>query len=142
MVTREETDQWGSALRELFWDPHRWYDEYKTTMKTATFELGPDEYLMLGDNSPRSRDSRLWSNTRQAKHRYAVERSALVGKAFFIYWPHGEPFLNGGHGYTPPLSYFYHYERENGKGNRTVRTNYPELRVPFYPQVMRMHRIR
>jgi signal peptidase I len=34
---------------------------------------------MLGDNSPQSKDSRYW---------YTVDRSLLIGKALFIYWPH------------------------------------------------------
>ncbi|MCC7085134.1 MAG: signal peptidase I [Pirellulales bacterium] len=37
------------------------------------------EYLMLGDNSPKSADGRYWG---------VVDRSLLIGKALFIYWPH------------------------------------------------------
>ncbi|MEX0704481.1 MAG: signal peptidase I [Planctomycetales bacterium] len=122
------------------------------------FTLGQDEFFMLGDNSPQSQDSRLWGNTRYAEHRHAVPRSALVGKAFFIYWPHGRPFLNDGRGYpddgnsvfdTAFLSnWFYHQERRievdrNGKeGVRVLKTDYPSFRVPFYPQFGRMERIR
>ena len=52
-----------------------------------------DEFLMLGDNSPRSNDSRLWQTT------HSVPRHLLIGKAFFVYWPHGVPFLNNGRGF-------------------------------------------
>ncbi|MFQ5735094.1 MAG: signal peptidase I, partial [Planctomycetaceae bacterium] len=94
--------------------------------------LAAGEFFMMGDNSPRSRDSRIWPNAyRKTKHRFAVPRSALVGKAFYIYWPHGKPFLNGGKGF--PV--WYH---------RTVTgeaTNYPSFRIPFYPNFERMRRI-
>ena len=30
------------------------------------FKMGQDEFFMMGDNSPRSKDSRLWSNVRRA----------------------------------------------------------------------------
>ena len=112
--------------------------------------MGENEFFMMGDNSPRSKDSRLWSNARHALHRYAVPRLALVGKAFFIYWPHGVPFGNDGRGYpdgpnslwnnklTAPL--FYNYDDEMGQA--VLDTSYPKLRVPFYPNFARMHRIR
>ncbi|MCK6470379.1 MAG: signal peptidase I [Planctomycetes bacterium] len=61
-------------------------------MKTGRFEMrvpaydpdkeaGPsnqDHYLMLGDNSPSSRDSRCWG---------FVPRDHLVGRASFVWWP-------------------------------------------------------
>ena len=63
---------------------------------------------------------------------HAVPRTALVGKAFFIYWPHAVPFLNDGRGY--PIAYHY-----TGPGEKT---DYPKMSIPFYPQFTRMHRIR
>ena len=87
--------------------PAEWFREYERGLASRQtgpgsrhenvpfqFKMGKDEFFMMGDNSPRSKDSRLWSNARHALHRYAVPRIALVGKAFFIYWPHGIPFLN------------------------------------------------
>jgi len=55
------------------------------------FTLGDDEFFVLGDNSPKSSDSRLWNLERPA-----VPRRNLVGKALFVYWPsagrrHGIP---------------------------------------------------
>jgi signal peptidase I len=44
--------------------------------------LQPDEFFVLGDNSPNSLDCRLW-----ALDRPVVPRRNLVGKAFFVYWP-------------------------------------------------------
>lgn len=123
-----------SDLQPLQHDPEAWYREFSRNPNPVTFsKLGEDEFFMMGDNSPRSKDSRLWSNTnRHAKNRHAVHRRLLVGKAFFVYWPHGVPFLNDGKGY-PVL---YHRDITGEK------TDYPSFRFPFYPNVGRMHRIR
>jgi len=40
--------------------------------------LGPDEYFMLGDNTNKSADSRMWG---------PVKRELIVGVADLIYWP-------------------------------------------------------
>jgi len=42
-----------------------------------------DRFFVLGDNSAQSSDGRLW------RGQYWVERELLIGKALFIYWPHG-----------------------------------------------------
>ncbi len=58
--------------------------------------LREGEYFMMGDNSPASKDSRLWDETGP----HLVERGEefqlgtvpedqLVGQAFFVYWPAG-----------------------------------------------------
>jgi hypothetical protein len=44
--------------------------------------LLPDEFFVLGDNSPNSSDCRLWTIDRPV-----VPHRNLVGKAFFVYWP-------------------------------------------------------
>lgn len=46
------------------------------------FELPDDGFLMLGDNSPNSFDSRFWGGN------FVVHRELLVGRALFVYWPH------------------------------------------------------
>jgi signal peptidase I len=88
-----------------------------------------DEFLMLGDNSPRSNDSRMWTRS------HAVPRRLLIGKAFYIYWPHGVPFLGGGRGFALGN---YH-EREGGPN---AKVTVPKYSAPFYPQIGRMKRIR
>jgi signal peptidase I len=122
-------------LRRALNDPAEWYDIYMKRGRNARFELGDDEYLMLGDNSPRSQDSRVWPNARGAERRHAVPRSALVGRAFYIYWPHGIPFMNGGEGF--PVT---RHKKRTRDG--IVRSDYPDFRAPFYPNIWRMQRIR
>jgi signal peptidase I len=61
------------------------------------YELGDDRFLMLGDNSPRSKDSRGWDSSDLAwdtsnRKSWEVPRNLLTGKAFYVYWPHGVPF--------------------------------------------------
>ncbi len=51
----------------------------------AEFPLQADQFLALGDNSAKSKDSRLWE---EDGFEYYVKRDLLIGKAFFIYWPH------------------------------------------------------
>ena len=47
----------------------------------APYRLGPDEYFVLGDNSPVSNDSRFWD------HGPIVPASALVGRPFLVHVP-------------------------------------------------------
>ncbi len=67
----------------LLSDPAQWGTF--ANMKQAEFPLGADQFLALGDNSPKSKDSRLWE---QDNFEYYVSRELLVGKALYIYWPH------------------------------------------------------
>ena len=47
-------------------------------IKGRTVTLGPDEYFAMGDNRSHSSDSRVWG---------PVDKSEIIGKAFFRYWP-------------------------------------------------------
>ena len=64
------------------------------------FELGRDEFFVLGDNTPASADARCWNSPGigNNQHQYrqgTVPRDYLVGKAFFVYWPGPfKPFNN------------------------------------------------
>lgn len=124
-------------LRRALNNPAEWNRLYARAHE-ARFTLSDDEYLMLGDNSPRSQDSRVWPNMRQAERRHAVPGSALVGRAFFVYWPHGVPFMNNGRGY--PVAW-HKQPRADGEPG-TVRSDYPSFSIPFRPQFERMNRIR
>lgn len=160
-----------ASLRKLVSQPEQWGDQYergwirndpKVPESAYVFELGPDEFFMMGDNSPRSKDSRLWPQRFRGplvEHRHAVQRSALVGKAFFIYWPHGVPFLNDGRGFPDDgnsvlnnavtRGWFYHkapkFDKQTGAfiGAEVPENDlYPSFRIPFYPNISRMERIR
>ena len=48
----------------------------------VTFQLERDQFFMMGDNSSNSSDARLWGPN------HYVNRDLLIGKAFFLYWPH------------------------------------------------------
>ncbi len=62
-------------------DPRQW--EVFRTFRDVEFPLEKDQFLMLGDNSAASKDSRLWDD-----QEYYVKRELLIGKALYIYWPH------------------------------------------------------
>jgi signal peptidase I len=123
-------------FRRLLARPEEWWRRYSQSRKVARFRLNDstddaeDEFLVLGDNSPRSKDSRAWD------HSPAVPRRLLIGKAFYIYWPHGVPF-GGSDGKGWPV---FHYGEP--RGQRAENSGVPSMSLPFYPQVQRMKRIR
>lgn len=125
------------ALQDSLERPNDWSQLYTAgalEFDQLDLQIGPDHYLALGDNSPRSSDSRLWLSQQ------TVPRNYLVGKAFYTYWPHGVPFLNDGHGF--PI--WWHKTIQVGP-NEVVKSTvreYPKYSIPFYPQVERMRRIR
>ncbi len=41
-------------------------------------QLTPDQYFVLGDNSPNSKDSRMWRS---------LPKKNLLGRAFVVFWP-------------------------------------------------------
>ncbi len=60
------------------------------TASEPEHELGPDEYFVLGDNSPASADSRRWSHA-------GIPRDNIIGRAFFVFWPVQDmKWLSGG----------------------------------------------
>lgn len=108
------------------------------------YVLSDDEYLMFGDNSPKSKDSRLFDHySRPSRginsHRYAVREKDLIGEALCIFWPHGIPFMNDGKGYT-----VLKHKMLQGVNGQTelAEVDYPLYSAPFYPNLSRMKKIR
>jgi len=83
--------------------PERWGAANSTN--AVEFDLDSEQYLMLGDNSARSSDSRLWE---QKGFEYYVSRELLIGKALYIYWPHSWDKLPGT---NIPFPYFPNIQR-------------------------------
>jgi signal peptidase I len=112
--------------------------------KYMLYQLADDEYLMFGDNSPKSKDSRLFDHYSRPmrgidSHRYAVREKDLIGEALCIFWPHGIPILNDGKGYTVMRHKMWQFE---GREKHLVDVDYPLYSAPFYPNLSRMKRIR
>lgn len=95
---------WQRDLDDVMYDPRKW-DE--TTVfadrRSVEFTMGEDQFFPLGDNSPQSKDARLWSDGSHDTGYHSpppyVERELLIGKALVVYWPHGwrppSPTLSG-----------------------------------------------
>jgi signal peptidase I len=80
--------------RDLYYQSRRSgsrYDRASAIVNPMT--LGPDEFFVLGDNSPFSRDARMWTRVDPwVAFQYddtpgIVPRSLIMGKAFFVYFP-------------------------------------------------------
>ena len=69
-------------------DPTQW--SVFQRRRSVQFTLKADEFLALGDNSLKSKDSRLWGGVEVDGKLVpsCVHRDLLIGKALFIYWPH------------------------------------------------------
>ncbi len=81
---RGEYPQQESTVNTILSSPEHWKTFGKT--RVVEFTLDKGQFLMFGDNSARSKDSRLW--TRDGIPAY-VGSDLLVGEAVFVYWPHG-----------------------------------------------------
>lgn len=55
---------------------------------SAEFTLDPDNYIVMGDNTMNSLDSRTWGE---------FPAGNVIGKSFFVYWPITERFGPGYH---------------------------------------------
>ena len=87
---------------QFFSDPSQWSAFDESNMRMVEFTLKNDQFFALGDNSAKSRDSRLWTK------QYWIDHDLLKGKALFIYWPHSWnriPYVN------IPFPYFPNFSR-------------------------------
>lgn len=71
-------------VKVILSNPAYWTN-FGKTHKTV-FKLDADQFLMCGDNSAQSKDSRLWTTDGIP---YYVDRQYLIGEAFYVFWPHG-----------------------------------------------------
>jgi signal peptidase I len=85
------------AYDQYLTDPSLWSE--LVDRREYDFPLQEDQFFVLGDNSPSSKDSRLWMRGEQRQFGSKVfevkqpggpyvERRLLTGKALFVYWPH------------------------------------------------------
>ena len=105
----ESSDDRIARVLDVLSDPERFPVLGKLGSKE--FPIHPGRYMMMGDNSPQSSDARRWGRTdvnggfSKLHHAFVekwaeagdresheVPESLLIGKAFFVYWPHGVPF--------------------------------------------------
>lgn len=131
----QQYEEWSAPdsqtrMRELLSDPAHWTADYVRRHRVAEFNVGSDEFFVLGDNSPRSSDSRLWRSETPV-----VPRRLMIGKAMYVFWPHGVPFMNDGAG-------LFSYKYRASPGSTEPSPPIPYFSLPFYPQFGRMQRIR
>jgi signal peptidase I len=92
----------ASEFFNLLADPDRF--ALLAPNRPRDFPIRPGHYMMLGDNSPWSRDSRAWGINDQidpdypsqgwdssGRANWEVPEHLLIGKAFCVYWPHLKP---------------------------------------------------
>jgi signal peptidase I len=117
-----------AAFFELLSDPEQF--ARLIPREPRDYPIAKGHYLMLGDNSPWSRDGRAWGRADQidparpdrgwddsGRASWEVPERFLIGKAFCVYWPHLKPVWP-----NLPLG--------------------PDLRIPALPYVGRMRWIR
>jgi signal peptidase I len=51
--------------------------------EAAVYQIRPDHYMVMGDNTCNSFDSRAWGD---------FTRTNVIGKYFFVYWPFTQRF--------------------------------------------------
>jgi signal peptidase I len=81
-----ELDEVSYTVATAMSDPE--YFDHAASLRIVHFHVPNDCYFMLGDNSPRSSDSRLWAAGRLHEPQPFVPRDLLIGKAMYVFWPH------------------------------------------------------
>jgi len=81
-----DVDEIAFTIAEAMSDPDHF--DHAANLRIVHFHIPPDCYFMLGDNSPRSSDSRLWAAGHMREPQPFVHRSLLIGKAMYVFWPH------------------------------------------------------
>jgi signal peptidase I len=84
LTSRSPEETHRAFMSDVTSHPERWQE-----MAAVSFQLEKDRFFMLGDNSQQSLDGRLWRGLEDPQADYFVRRELLIGKALFVYWPHG-----------------------------------------------------
>lgn len=73
----------NQLLEEPYLEPNVYTNiKHNHTIKeNEEYEIGPESYILLGDNREHSRDSREWG---------ALHKTSIIGKAFMVYYPMNE----------------------------------------------------
>jgi len=91
----------SSAFFDLISDASK-FGSFNET-RHQDFPIGEGRYMMMGDNSPLSKDSRAWGTSDRLdgsgiggwddsnRQSWEVPERLVVGKAFMVYWPHAWP---------------------------------------------------
>lgn len=75
----------GEKIHSVLRNPATWsLTNMFDARRAVEFKLEEDQFFPMGDNSPASKDARIWGSE------HYVERRFLTGKALFIYWPHAK----------------------------------------------------
>jgi signal peptidase I len=86
----------------LFKDPSTW--QVFADRQHRDFDVKPGQLFVMGDNSPESKDCRLWGLSQTGADEPGgpyLDRKLLIGKAICVFWPHswgsipGVPVLPG-----------------------------------------------
>ncbi|MBS0207629.1 MAG: hypothetical protein JSS27_01620 [Planctomycetes bacterium] len=90
-------------MRDLCYTKHSRLDHNgRGAIEELDFPLAEQDYLSLGDNSPKSSDGRMWLVPDvKGEPEYYVRRELYVGKAMFVYWPHALDYIPGTSIYFP-----------------------------------------
>jgi signal peptidase I len=94
------------AIHEVLSSPEFWAETplFESRRESVQFDLQEDQFFPMGDNSPSSKDARLWARPdhNEAGPEPFVERRLLTGKALLVYWPHP---------WNRPIPYFPNFQR-------------------------------
>ncbi|RIK82961.1 MAG: signal peptidase I [Planctomycetota bacterium] len=87
LVADYDFTTWSTS--ELMSKPEAW--QHFATRRSRDFPVHEGQLFVMGDNSPESKDSRLWMMPGVAGDRPGgpyLDRKLLIGKAVCVFWPH------------------------------------------------------
>lgn len=79
--------QQGVQIRDEALDPKRGLSAFAPTNDYEPYQLGADEYFVVGDNRYNSHDSRDWNDDDPTNDVGPIRRDMLVGRVRQVIWP-------------------------------------------------------